>query len=92
MTDKNYSEKVAKLHDFSAKYISLPCLVISAMVTSFAIVNNSSATFIYATIAIFNFFSYCINIHIRDAHLATLDGIKEYERKQRIKDLNPNKE
>ena len=89
---KSRLEKTAKRCDFSVKYLSLPCLVVSLVVMmATVIVGNHSLFMLNLFICVLNAFVYWINTAIRDQCLDALDDLSETERLQKIRDLNPNK-
>jgi hypothetical protein len=90
--DKSRLEKTAKRCDFSAKYISLPCLVVSLVVMMAALVAGNQSLFVLNLfMCVFNAFAYWINTATRDRCLDALDSLGESDRLQKIRDLNPNK-
>ena len=89
---KKSLEKAFKRHDFFAKYISLPCLIVSLVTMIAAIIAGNQQMFIFNSfMSVFNTCSYWLNTTIRDRYLTMLGNLDEFERLQKIRDLNPNK-
>jgi len=89
---KERLEKLAKRANFSANYISLPCLVVSIVLMMAAIVSGNATLMSFNFImVVFNGFGYWLNIKTRDRCQTVLNGVADVERLQKIKALNPNK-
>lgn len=92
MLSKSHLEKSAKRFDVCAKYLSLPCLVVSLVCTLAATVaGNQQLAILNLFMTVFNACAYWINITFRNHCLSALDKLDEIERLDKIKSLNPNK-
>lgn len=92
MLDKTHLEKVAKRSNFSAKYISLPCFVISAIMVFVSVgLQNQQLLILNAVFALFNLLMYWLNTSIRDKCYESIEMLSDLERRQWIRDLKPNK-
>jgi hypothetical protein len=90
--EKSILEKTIKRCDFSIKYVSLPCLVISlvAMVAA-GVAGDKSLLLLNGFMGIFNVLVYILNTYIRNQCINTLNILDDLDRLQKIRDLNPNK-
>jgi hypothetical protein len=91
--NKEKLQKVADKCDFLAKYITLPCLVVSLVMMPFSLlVSHSLPLFaFYLFMTMFNLFAHWLNTTTRDRALEAIEMINSLERKQRVQDLNPHK-
>ena len=92
LLNKHQLERVYKRSDFCAKYISLPCLIVSTTcIFAGLALGNMPLAILNMGLTVFNAFTHWLNLSTRSKAEEAIEMLDQSDRLQRVRDLNPNK-